>query len=105
MCRGPSRSVSPTSHGGQLARLRRSGPGDCLSKSREGVLMDAGRAVRVRPGLREVRDTLKRPTGSVKCRRLNLNSSVCELASPRLAATRTEMQLLRRESDRFGALE
>src|ERR1700730_14461907 len=41
-------------------------------------------------------------TGSVKCRRLNLNPSVCELASPRLAAIRTEMQLLRRESDRFG---
>ena len=39
------------------ARLRRSGPGDCLSESREGVLMDAGRAVRVRPGHREVRAT------------------------------------------------
>ena len=38
-----------------LARLRRSCPGDCLSESREGALMDAGRAVRVRPGLREVR--------------------------------------------------
>src|ERR1700730_17573122 len=41
-------------------------------------------------------------TGSVKCRRLNLNSSVCELASPKLTAMRTEMRLLRRESDRFG---
>src|ERR1700722_186461 len=44
-------------HGRELARLRRSGPGDCRSESREGVLMDAGRAVRVRPGHREVRDT------------------------------------------------
>src|ERR1700722_2193238 len=44
-------------HGRELARLRRSGPRDCRSESREGVLMDAGRTVRVRPGHREVRDT------------------------------------------------
>ena len=29
-----------------LARLHRSGPEDCLSESREGALMDVGRAVR-----------------------------------------------------------
>jgi DNA-binding transcriptional LysR family regulator len=46
-------------HGREPARLRRSGPGGCLSESREVVLMDAGRAVRARPGLREVRDTLQ----------------------------------------------
>jgi hypothetical protein len=32
-------------HGCELARLHRSGPEDCLSESREGVLMDVGRAV------------------------------------------------------------
>jgi hypothetical protein len=41
--------------------------------------MDAARPVRVGPGLRDVRDILKRPTGSVKCRRLNLNSTEAEL--------------------------
>ena len=33
-------------HGCELARLHRSDPEDCLSESREGVLMDAGRALR-----------------------------------------------------------
>jgi DNA-binding transcriptional LysR family regulator len=42
-------------HGSEPARVRRSGPGDCLSESRTVVLMDTRPVVRVRSGLREVR--------------------------------------------------
>src|ERR1700730_12274598 len=52
-CLDPSSARRTPPHGRELARLRRSGQGDCLSESRKDVLMDAGRAVRARPGLRE----------------------------------------------------